>query len=68
MAGGGMTTAGSTNLSPEERERKLIQATEQFMRGKLSAAEFRRQRDQYGVDYRAALSTLAEIRRRSGSR
>ncbi len=63
-----MTTTESAKPSPEERERKLVQATKQFVQGKLSAAEFRRARDRYGVDYRAALSTLAEIRRHSGSR
>ena len=68
MAVVGMTASERTQLPHEERERKLIQATEQFMRGKLSAAEFRRERHRYGVDYRAALSTLAEIRRRSGWR
>jgi hypothetical protein len=63
-----MATASGSTASPEERERKLIQATKQFLRGKLSAEDLRRAKDQYGVDYRAALAALAEIRRHGQSR
>jgi hypothetical protein len=41
-----MAAATSVKPSPEERERKLVQATKQFVRGKMSQTEFRREEAQ----------------------
>ncbi len=45
-------------LTPEECERRLILASEQFMRGEISVEEFEEAERRYMPDYRSALVTL----------
>lgn len=56
-----------TQLTLEESERRLIQASEQFMRGEISAEAFEEAERRYMPDYRSAMVTLAKRRRRRGS-
>ncbi|MBI3965070.1 MAG: hypothetical protein HY329_05480 [Chloroflexi bacterium] len=53
-----MRTSGTT-LSPEERQRRLVKASRDYMHGRISAQELQEIEDQYGVDYAAAAMDIA---------
>lgn len=52
-------------LSPEERERRLGLASQQYMRGEITVEAFEEAERQYAPDYRTAMLTLARRRRAS---
>lgn len=49
-------------LSPQDRQRRLNEASEQYLAGKLGPEEFERVERSYGTDYRAAAHALAQKR------
>ncbi len=55
-----MAIKSPAQLTPEECERRLIEATEQFMRGDISVEAFEEAERRYMPDYRSALITLAK--------
>ncbi|MCC7103785.1 MAG: hypothetical protein IT307_01465 [Chloroflexi bacterium] len=52
------------DVSPAERERRLVEASERYMSGTLSAADFEALEKRYMVDYRAAAMEIARSSRR----
>jgi hypothetical protein len=46
-------------LSIGERQRRLIEASDRYLRGEMSAREFREAEQRYMTDYRAATVELA---------
>ncbi len=53
-------------ISPKERERSLVDATERYMRGSLTRQDFEEEERKYMPDYAAAADALAKARRPSG--
>lgn len=51
----------ANGLTPEERERLLVKASEDFMSGKLSVDGFEEAEKKYMLDYKAAASALARL-------
>jgi hypothetical protein len=51
------------SMSPEERHRHLIQASNDYMAGKISHSEFREAERQYMTDYNAVTLELGRVGR-----
>ena len=59
-----LNTHGKTkSMSPEERHRQLIQASNDYMAGKISRSEFRDAERQYMTDYNALTLELGRVSR-----
>lgn len=53
----------SAPVPAEERQRRLVRASQRYMSGSLSAEDFEAQERLYMVDYRAAAIEVARSRR-----
>jgi hypothetical protein len=62
-----MASRPPAQLPPEESERRLIQASDRFLRGEISVEEFESEERRYMTDYRSAMVTLAKRRKADGS-
>jgi hypothetical protein len=51
------------SMSPEERHRNLIQASNDYMAGKISYSEFREAERRYMTDYNAVTLELGRVSR-----
>lgn len=51
------------HIAPDERQRLLGEAAEQYMGGVITGSEFRSREERYRPDYRAAAAALARTRR-----
>ena len=55
----------SVEVSAEERERRLVQASEEYLNGILTTEAFQEAERRYMPDYRAAADALVRTRRRT---
>lgn len=55
-----MPAIAPAKLSPEERQRLLLQAAEKYMRGDMDVEEFEDQERQYRPDYQRIMRALVD--------
>jgi len=54
--------SGDGPLTPEERRRRLDEASRLYMNGMITPDEYHRQRDLYTPDYKAIALALTQLR------
>jgi hypothetical protein len=62
-----MSVPTSTRLPPEERQRRLFEAAEKYMRGDINVQEFEKQERYYKPDYLRMMQAVVDSQTRTFS-